>query len=109
MRDKKLILISAFAIGAVIAIIFVTAAAIGGELYKPLKDWLAGTFSHHWIGKGIISLGIFYTLGLVLSVVMKIQEGTMIRILYLLFWITVVGILSISGFYVYEAFFAVHA
>ncbi len=38
-----------------VVIIFISAITIAADLYSPLKDWLKETFSHHWIGKGIIA------------------------------------------------------
>ena len=63
MKDKKNKIINSFAISAVIAIVFITFAVIFGELYKPFKNWLAGVFNHHWIGKGVIAAAIFYIFG----------------------------------------------
>jgi hypothetical protein len=47
------------------SIVWVVASTILSEEYAPFKDFLTRTFSHHWVGKGILSLviwGILYYL-----------------------------------------------
>jgi uncharacterized membrane protein len=114
MDNKKNKLITSFTVSAIVAIVFITFATIFGELYKPFKNYLADTFSHHWIGKSIIAIAIFYALGFLEyfkskgdAVPAGRQEDVMIIALKILFWITVVGVLAISGFYLYE-YFLVH-
>ena len=104
---KKNKCITSFAVSAIVAIVFITFATIFGELYKPFKNYLADTFSHHWIGKGVIAIVIFYLLGFLEYFKAKGDEDVMIIMLKILFWITVVGVLAISGFYLYE-YFLVH-
>jgi len=103
-RNKK---IHSFATAAIVAIVFITAATILGELYKPFKDWLKEVFSHHWIGKGVIAIVIFYALGFLGYFRAKDSEDNMISMLRLLFWVALVGALAITGFYFYE--YIIHA
>lgn len=41
------------------AILSVVLLTVLGELNPPLKNWLTTTFSHHWIGKSVISILVF--------------------------------------------------
>ena len=41
------------------AIDVITALAIFGELWKPLKLFLTDITGHHWITKGVFALGFF--------------------------------------------------
>lgn len=114
MENKKNKIINSFAISAVVAIVFITFATIFGELYKPFKNYLADTFSHHWIGKGVIAILIFYALGFLgyfyvkdSTVPADRQDDVMITLLKIVFWIAVTGVIVISGFYLYE-YFIVH-
>lgn len=101
MKDKINKIIRSFAASAIIAIIFVAAATILGELYKPFKNWLKEVFYHHWMGKGIIMIVIFYLFGLI-GFRNSGSEDKMIGMLRLLFWVALIGVLAISGFYLYE-------
>jgi uncharacterized membrane protein SirB2 len=102
-RNKK---IYSFAGAAIIAIVFVGVATILAELYKPFKDWLAETFYHHWMGKGIIMIVIFYLLGFI-GFRASGEEDKMISMSRILFWTALIWILAITGFYLYE--YIIHA
>lgn len=108
MKDKKNKLISSFAVAAVVAIVFITFATIFGELYSPFKDWLKETFNHHWIGKGVIAIAIFYALGFLGYFKAKDSDDALVTVLKIVFWVALVGIFAITGFYLYEYFLAVH-
>ena len=46
----------------IFTMVLITLMTIFGELYKPLKDFLAKIGTHHWIGKGITALIFFIIL-----------------------------------------------
>lgn len=107
MKDnKKNKIINSFIASAIVAIVFITISVILGEIYKPFKDWLKNTFSHHWIGKGVIAIAIFYVFGFLGYFKSKDSEGIIVKMLKVLFWITLVGTLAIISFYLYEYFIA---
>jgi len=54
-------------ISAGVAIAIIVVLTIGGELNPPLKNWLASTFIHNWIGKGVVSSAAFLLSILVFS------------------------------------------
>jgi len=108
MKDKKNKIINSFAISAVIAIVFITFAVIFGELYKPFKNWLAGVFNHHWIGKGVIAAAIFYIFGFLCYFKMSDHEEILIYMLKIVFWSALAGVFAILGFYLYEYFLVIH-
>lgn len=49
----------AAALGSIAASIAVAVLTIGGEEWAPLKDALKNTFTHHWLGKSVISAAVF--------------------------------------------------
>lgn len=107
MKDnKKNKIINSFIASAIVAIVFITISVILGEIYKPFKDWLKNTFYHHWIGKGVIAIIIFYFFGFLGYFKSRDNEDVIIKMLKVLFWITVVGTLTIISFYLYEYFIA---
>jgi MFS family permease len=46
-------------LAAILSMVVVTILTIGAELNADLKGWLKGTFSHHWIGKGVLAILTF--------------------------------------------------
>lgn len=106
-QNRKMGLLAGFAISGALSILFVTAATIGGELYKPFKGWLAGTFSHHWVGKGVIAMAIFFGLGLLFGFLMR-RGRLPTGLLVMCTWVAILSTAAIVGFYIYEAFFVVH-
>ena len=100
--DNRNRIVNAFLISAVIAIAAVVALTIVGELYTPLKDSLKAVFSHHWVGKGVLSFAGFYLLGLLLIPLSGRGSREITTLLYVLFWVALLGALSVIGFYYYE-------
>lgn len=100
--SRKNKLVSAFLVSSALSVIAVVVLTIGGELYKPLKNWLAETFTHHWVGKGILTFVGFYILGLLLQVFGSRSIKIVIGLIYLLSFVALIGALAIIGFYYYE-------
>lgn len=48
-----------FYVATVAAMALVTVLTVGTELNAGLKDWLATSFLHHWIGKGVLAVMTF--------------------------------------------------
>ena len=59
MIKKKNSLIVGMMVGAAAATALVVALTVVGELFKPLKEYLADAHHHHWIGKGIWATILF--------------------------------------------------
>ncbi|MBI3956530.1 MAG: hypothetical protein HY340_00885 [Candidatus Kerfeldbacteria bacterium] len=93
---------SAWSAGA--AVVLLVALTIIGDLYAPLKDWLKATFTHHWIGKGVLGAA-FYVVGLwLLRSRMSGSDETLRRGLWFVFWMALLGTLALAAFFLYEAF-----
>jgi len=103
MKNIKQRLIRPLALGVISAVVFVALATIIADLYAPLKNWLAETFSHHWIGKGILSLAIFAGVSVLSTLILgeekPDEEATVV---WVLFWTMLVATFAVMGFYVYE-------
>lgn len=103
LSQKKIDDTANMLIGASVAVVFIAAATIGGELYMPIKDWLASIFSHHWIGKGVLAMLVF----IVASGLSNRRETRITDIedfIAMLFWISFLSALAIAGFFGYEVF-----
>jgi len=78
---------------------------LGSELYSPSKAWLAATFGHHWIGKGILSIVVFLVvIALSYSRLTK-AERSMATWSNRLFATVILVTVIIIGFFTYEFFF----
>ena len=105
--EKRLQLAQSVVIGAIVSIVFVSVVTVVADLVPPLKDWLKTTFTHHWIGKGALSVGLFIVTAFVLArVPMRATEKSLAKVLWMLFWAGLAGTLVIFAFYLWEAFFA---
>ncbi|MCR4323231.1 MAG: hypothetical protein NUV61_04055 [Candidatus Azambacteria bacterium] len=108
LSNIRLKIIRATMYAAGLTIVFITGVTITADLYPPLKNWLKITFSHHWIGKGILAAVIFIMVSLILSLLpAHIDEGkikTLVRSAWVLVIITLIGTLVITSFFIYEAF-----
>ncbi|GMQ95259.1 MAG: hypothetical protein BMS9Abin13_372 [Patescibacteria group bacterium] len=106
---SKAQIVNSFAASAIAAIGVIVLLVIAGELYKPLKSFLANAFVHHWIGKGVLAFFTFAGLGIALVFFDSSGENTQTKILLsFLVWVAVLGTVSIIVFFAYEAFFAQH-
>lgn len=101
MEKNSQILNSAI-FGTLVAILFITLITIAADLFIPIKDWLASVFSHHWLGKSILSLIVF---GTVLMLAYFLPLKNIVRLLRWLFWISLLGTLAIFGFFLLETYF----
>lgn len=109
VKNKKSQYIHAFVISAGLSIIAIAVLTILGDLFKPLKNWLANTFYHHWVGKGVISFVGFYIVGYILSFLVSDNRDREATMLLWLFWVSLLSALAIFGFYYYETFLVAHA
>lgn len=104
--DKRLAILNACIWGALAAVVFIVAITVTADLYLPLKDWLKWAFGHHWVGKGILAIGIF-AVGTCIAYAISLRAEVQ-RIgsnLTLLMRISVAGTLALVFFFIYEAFF----
>ncbi|MCP8308839.1 MAG: hypothetical protein H3Z53_10965 [archaeon] len=91
-----------FLLATIVIIILVTSITIGAELYKPLKDWLAITFGHHWVGKGVIALISFLVVSLGFNSYFRKRESNTFRWAIALTAIITLSVLALIGFFVLE-------
>ena len=57
--EKYLRFARAAALGSIAASIVVAVLTIGGEEWAPLKNALKSAFTHHWLGKSVVSAAVF--------------------------------------------------
>ena len=103
MEDKKPIL-SAIIVSAILTIAAIVFLTVFGELNPAFKTWLTNTFSHHWIGKSIISVLVF----LAFTPIFYLFRLKQISIAVLVWILVAVANLSFGlllAFFLFETFF----
>ena len=103
ISQKKIDSTANMLIGASVAIVFIAIATIASELYVPFKNWLAGVFFHHWIGKGALAMIVFIVVSL-LSNKHQAQVSELAKLSSTLFWVSLLSALAVAGFFGYEVF-----
>lgn len=99
-NDIKRGLVLAAYTGTIVNVIMISLMTIVAELNKGFKTWLATTFSHHWIGKGIISVIVFIIISLLFTPVLKGKEiKSLTRLTVITVVIIFIGFLAIGGYY----------
>ncbi len=105
MADKHYRTLYAFAISASVTVLFIAVITIWADLYAPLKDWLKAMFTHHWIGKSVLSAALFLILGGVIGLLTsKVDENKIATALWWLVGCSIIATLAIWGFYLIETF-----
>ena len=87
-------------VATIVTIILITVMTILSEISKSFKTLLADTFWHHWIGKGIIALVVFFLIALLF----EDKERDIYKITKLTVSIGIIGGLVIFLFYVFHFF-----
>ncbi len=62
------------AIAAIAASVMLALLIISAEEIPTLKNWLKATFYHHWLGKGVLAIGLFVVISVALRLLL--QRGT---------------------------------
>lgn len=93
-------------IAALVTVLFIASVTVAADLVPPLKTWLAATFTHHWIGKGVLATGIFVLVFLLLQVFGRGPDSESLAAqVKLLNILAILGSLTIIAFFLWEAFF----
>ncbi|MCP8307766.1 MAG: hypothetical protein H3Z52_03540 [archaeon] len=102
MASQSKISYTSFFLATAIVILLVTGMTIGAELYKPLKDWLAITFGHHWVGKSVIAFLAFFIIALGANSYFAKREQDIGK------WATITIVLMILSSLAILGFFTLH-
>jgi len=103
MKDKKSIL-SSIILSSVLTIAVIVFLTIFAELNIGFKGWLAQTFSHHWIGKSIISTLVFLVL-IPIFYVLRLGKISTTTLIWLLVVVANLSFGILLAFFFFETFF----
>lgn len=106
MDNKKIKFINSVIMGAIAAVIFIASITVVADLAPNVKNWLMNIFSHHWVGKSILSLAIFAAMSFVFYICPCVQSGIekTKKLLSCLFWVSICSAIAIFLFFVWEVF-----
>lgn len=90
---------------AIVSVVFITLLTVVADLYAPIKDLLKAAFTHHWVGKGILSVVLFFASLLVFYPLSKSDRETELsRLIRALAFTAYAGTFVLIAFFLLEAF-----
>ncbi|MEK7531820.1 MAG: hypothetical protein AAB545_02750 [Patescibacteria group bacterium] len=103
MNQKKLLQAFSYTLSATVTVVFFTLITIVADVFLPLKDWLKLTFTHHWIGKGVLGFVLFFVSAMFISLLpLRLIDQSLEKALRILFWTSLLGTLAIFSFFTFE-------
>lgn len=92
--------------GAIAAVIFIASVTVIADLSPNVKSWLMNIFSHHWVGKSVLSLAIFVVMSFVFYICPYGQSGIekTKKLLSYLLWVSICSAIAIFLFFIWEVF-----
>lgn len=97
-------LVKSIVLSAFIAVVIIVLLTIGGELNPALKNWLTITFSHHWIGKGVLSIFGFFFSALIFYF-LRLKNVSLTLLVWLLVIFANLSVAVVVLFFLVETFF----
>ncbi|NWG09108.1 MAG: hypothetical protein HXX80_02145 [Nitrososphaerales archaeon] len=98
---KERRLLSALTIGLAAGVLFTSLLVVVKETTPSVMQWLKTTFSHHWVGHGVLTLLVFALATIITYTFAKWGIGPQ-RSLWVVTSVTVVGVLIVLGFFISE-------
>ena len=90
-------------VGVSVSILFLLVMTVVSELVPELKVWLTNSFSHHWVGKGVLSIAVFLVFfGLDRTYKTKITEKGLVGAVNTLNILVIFSAVLILLFFIYE-------
>lgn len=90
--------------GAIVSIIFLTILIVVADLEPAVKSWLKATFSHHWVGKGLLATIVFFVSGAFFLGGGPRSEHDHAKVGQALYVTTISSSIVLLIFFLYEAF-----
>ncbi len=91
-------------IGATVSVVFLTILIIVADLEPAVKDWLKATFTHHWVGKGLLATIVLFVSGALFLGGGPKSEHDHAKAGHSLYVTTIAASIVLLIFFLYEAF-----
>lgn len=109
MKEKyNAIQLPAISLATIIAIVSIVVMTVVSELSGGFKGFLTDLTGHHWVSKGVLSIGIFILIWLVSALGLKGDSPKTKFWSFMVTGIAVAGIIAIFIFYTNHYLSAVH-
>lgn len=95
---------SIFIVGITIAGELYKVAGAGGKMVNPIKDLLKALHGHHWVGKGVWAIALFFIATFIFYFIVKSEDDTrgLSKYISILAWILLLCTVVVYGFFTYE-------
>lgn len=91
-----------FYLAAIISLLYIPIVTISAELVAPLKAFIKSIFWHHWFGKSVILIILFFVLSLIFSRSKNSSSAGEEKFLSVITWVAFASVVSIFLFFTYE-------
>ena len=85
--------------GSIVAVISIVLMTVVAEINPAFKKWLAGNFTHHWIGKSVMSIVVFLVTTIIFMIFGNLFKNKLVLLLWVLIIISSLGVLSLLVFF----------
>ena len=102
--EKKNIFVKAVVLSSTLTLTAIVFLTIFAELNPSVKNWLAGNFSHHWIGKSAISILVFLVF-IPVFYVLKLEKISTVSLIWLLVVVANLSFGILLAFFFFETYF----
>jgi len=90
------------AIATIVTVLALAVLIVVAEETPVLKDWLKITFYHHWLGKGVLALGLFAVTSVVFGL-KKSDRPQLSTVLLIESIAVIVSVCIIAGYFLLHA------
>ena len=97
-------IITSVTVGSIVAVISIVLMTVVAEINPAFKKWLAGNFTHHWIGKSVMSIVVFSVTTIIFTIVHKPFTNKLVLLLWVLVIIASLGVMLLLVFFYWHSF-----
>lgn len=85
--------------GSIVAVFSIIVMTVFADVNPAFKKWLAVNFTHHWIGKSVLSIVVFLVAFVVFWVINRVFNNRLVLLLWVLTIIASLGALLLLAFF----------
>lgn len=97
-------IITSVTAGSIVAVFSIIVMTVFAEVNPAFKKWLAVNFTHHWIGKSVMSVVVFLVTTIIFTIVGKPFTNKLVLLLWILIIIASLGVILLLTFFFWHSF-----
>ncbi|OGD84908.1 hypothetical protein A2696_04145 [Candidatus Curtissbacteria bacterium RIFCSPHIGHO2_01_FULL_41_13] len=90
--------------GSIVAVFSIILMTVFAEVNPAFKKWLAVNFTHHWIGKSVLSIAVFLVTTIIFTMFNKLFKNKLVLLLWVLIIIASIGVMLLLAFFYWHSF-----